>query len=167
MVFFQEDQEPVFGEGVDIVAENRTVTGITYHPAEKKIEVQHPAAHPEPVIVPAAEELEIVHHGKIPDVPVNKTGMISKLPALHLVRLRKKARSDGGSVPHWPLPPNFFFVVAELIQQGIDIRPQRFCRCAVHSDTAAGQVELPIWRPKADASFLEPAWHHCITRLGL
>ena len=61
MVFAKEDQEPFFIQRVYQVAKYSFITGITDH-ATKKIKVKHTAAHPEPVIIPATKQFEIIYH---------------------------------------------------------------------------------------------------------
>src|SRR5258705_7211832 len=71
VILTQEDQEPVFHHRVDKITEYRFVTGIAYHAAEK-IKIEHTAAHPEPIIIPATEQFKIINHRKVTDVPVDK-----------------------------------------------------------------------------------------------
>src|SRR5690606_22566200 len=74
VVGLEKDEEAIFQQGARGVAEDRLVAAAADHPA-RKVEVEDAGLDAEPVIVPAAEELEaviIVTDREIAGVPVDE-----------------------------------------------------------------------------------------------
>ncbi len=86
MIFTQENKKPFFHQRPYNVTPDSPVARITYDPTEE-IEVKHPAAHPEPVVVPPAEQLKIVYNRKITNIPVDKDRDNLKAPRIAFISI--------------------------------------------------------------------------------
>lgn len=97
VVGLHELTEPRLDEGVGRVGEVGAVAGGRGHP-RKEIEVHYPWLNPEPVVVPTAEQPEVVvgvsgvelGDGKVPEIPVDQDGNLRPVVVAEFIESEKK-----------------------------------------------------------------------------